>query len=103
MKPQRYLPHGPYDFSLNAIKSIPECCGMFALYNGEGCVRIGLASNLRWRILKLCEHPDDCVKRHWPTSVEVDLCTAFEIEKRWAVFREGLEVRGIHPVCGLES
>ena len=101
MKPQRYLPQGPYDFTLEAIKSIPEKCGIFALFNEEGCIRIGQASDLRSRIVKLLEKPD--VKQHRPTCVEIEPYSSFEIEKRWAVFKRGLDLRRIHPVCGQES
>ena len=103
MKPQRYLPQGPYDFTLESIESIPETCGIFALFNQEGCVRIGQASDLRSRIVKLFEKPDNCVRQHRPTFVEVEPCSPFEIEKRWAMFKRGLHLRGIHPVCGQES
>ena len=103
MKPQRYLPQGPYDFTLEAVKSIPEKCGIFALFNEEGCIRIGQASDLRSRIVKLLEKPDDCVKQHRPTSVEIEPCSPFEIEKRWAAFKRGLDLRRIYPVCGQES
>lgn len=103
MKPQRYLPQGPYDFTLESTKSIPEKCGIFALFNDESCVLIGQAANLRSRIVKLFEKPDDCVKQHTPTSVEIEPCSPFEIEKRWVVFKRGLYLRGIHPACGQES
>ena len=103
MKSQPYLRQGPYDFNPQAIKSIPERCGVFAVFNEELCVRVGMASNLRRRILKLCERPDDCVKQHWPTSVEIDVCTAFEVEKRWAMFKKSLVLQKIYPVCGLEA
>ena len=103
MKPQHYLPQGPYAFTLESIKSIPEKCGIFALFNEEGCVRIGQASDLHSRIVKLFEKPDDWVKQHRPTFVEIEPCSPFEIEKRWAVFKRDLDLRGIHPVCGQES
>lgn len=103
MESQRYLPQGPYAFTRESIESLRENCGIFVLYNEEGCVLAGQTNNLRSKIMRHLEEPDECLKLHWPTQVEIEPLHASKIGSRWAAFIQGLAMREIQPLCPSES
>ena len=99
---ERYLPQGPYPFTREAIESLRENCGIFVLYNSEGCVLVGQTNNLRSKILQLVEEPDECLMQHWPSHVEIEPLNPLEVWSHWQAFIKGLGIRGIRPLCSSE-
>lgn len=98
----RYLRQGPYAFTIRSIESLPEKSGIFVLYNEESCVLVGKTKNLRSKLAELAAEPDECLKQHSPTFLEIEPCSPFKIGTRWAVLKQGLEVRGIRPLCNAQ-
>jgi len=103
MKAWGLLPDGPREFTAPSIARIRERCGVYVLCNEEGCVLAGCSKNLRMSLTRHLEQPSDCLKQHWPTSVEMRPCRAFEIESRWASLLLTLENRQMEPLCGSGS
>ena len=101
--PRRYLRQGPYIFNRHSVRSLREKCGLFVLYSEDRCLLVARTKNLLLTLMKLFEEPDECLKEDSPIYLEVEYCSSFAIEERWAVLVQSLESSGIQPLRTSES
>lgn len=75
-----------YPFNIGAIlASAPRRCGLYAVYNADGCVYIGAASNILSRLLDHIHETDSCLKKKNPTAFAFELCPVELVESRQAL------------------
>jgi len=75
-----------YPLNLGAVlASAPRRCGLYALYNADGCVYIGAANNILSRLLDHIHEPNVCLKKTNPTAFTFEFCPPELIESRQAI------------------